>query len=334
MKNHIIHQRLNAQQHATILNRPAPDRFAEWLVGLTEGDGCFSVAKQKNSWILQFKIALHKTDIKTLIYVKKNLQCGKIGWANSERTMIQFCIRDHKHLFKSVFPIFDAYPLITNKGHDYNIIRQIADLLDLEPAQRDEKKIEGLAYELLQLRRQRKKMTKESLIIRLDHTNLKRYCDALGVSMHWAQQHCNQPILKGSDGFNMLCHRASKDVGLSWIIGFFEADGSFYVTQKDPKTGRYCSGFEMSQNTPFVLEVLKRKLRIPSRVKERLPIETKRYFYQLDNTNARVNQYMKKLCSGQFVGLKSLQYRIWSRSLGSESKRLQKIHDLLKKLRA
>lgn len=334
MKKHIIHQRLNAQQHATILNRPIPNRFAEWLVGLMEGDGCFSVAKQKNSWILQLKIALHKREIKTLIYVKKNLQCGKIGWANSEQTMIQFRIRDRKHLLKSVFPIFDAYPMITNKGHDYNIIRQIANLLNLEGAQRDEKKIEGLVYELLQLRRQRKKMTKESFIIRLDHTNLKKYCDALGVSMHWAQPHTNQPILKGSDGFNMLCHRASKHVGLSWIIGFFEADGSFYVTEKDPKNGRYCCGFGLSQNTPFVLEVLKRKLRIPSRVKERLPIETKRYFYQLDNTNARVNQYMKKLCSGQFVGFKSLQYRIWSHSLGSESKRLQKIHDLLKKLRA
>lgn len=331
-----IHQRLNAQNQ----------QFYEWLIGFTEGDGCFSLNKQKTNWVVGFKIALHKSDIKTLLYIQKNCHCGKIGWANRERTMIQFRVRNLQHLFDFIFPIFDTYPMITNKSRDYFFIRQAADLL-YQKSQTNQNKIEKLYSELREIRKQRTLLA-SLLATRVNITDPQAYCESLGISIDWIRRSCllENYMVKGIEGFEELCKNASKFLSPNWIIGFFQAEGSFYVQLKDNKTNRYCFGFGISQKTPFILEVLKRKLHIPSQVKERLPKNSEKLFYQLDNTNNRANQYMNQFCykhlpssqgkglRGPFVGLKSLQYRIWSRCLQSKSTplSLQKTQQLLRKL--
>jgi hypothetical protein len=311
-----IHQRLNAQNQ----------QFYEWLIGFTEGDGCFSLNKQKTNWVVGFNIALHKSDIKTLIYIKKNCHCGKIGWANRERTIIQFRVRNLKHLFDFIFPIFDTYPMITNKNRDYFLIRQAADLL-YPKSQANPNKIKKLYSELREIRKQREKTFSGKIIVasllatRVNITDPQAYCESLGISINWIRRSCllENYMVKGIEGFKELCHNASKLLSDNWIIGFFQAQGSFYVQFKDNKTNRYCCGFSIIASNPFILEVLKRKLHIPSQIKERL--NCGKLFYQLDNTNSRANQYMNQFCYKHltFVGLKSLQYRIWRRCLQSKS---------------
>jgi hypothetical protein len=321
-----IHQRLNAQNQ----------QFYEWLIGLTEGDGCFSLNKQKRNWVVGFKIALHKSDIKTLIYIKKNCHCGKIGWANREQTIIQFRVRNLQHLFDFIFPIFDTYPMITNKNRDYFLIRQAADLLyQKSQANLLINKIEKLYSELREIRKQRTLLA-SLLATRVNITDPQAYCESLGISIDWIRRSCllENYMVKGIEGFEALCQNASKYLSSNWIIGFFQAEGSFYVQLKDNKTNRYCCGFGIIASNPFILEVLKRKLHIPSQIKERL--NSGKLFYQLDNTNSRANQYMNQFCYKHlpFVGLKSLQYRIWSRCLQSKSTplSLQKTQQLLRKL--
>lgn len=321
-----IHQRLNAQNQ----------QFYEWLIGLTEGDGCFSLNKQKRNWVVGFKIALHKSDIKTLIYIKKNCHCGKIGWANREQTIIQFRVRNLQHLFDFIFPIFDTYPMITNKNRDYFLIRQAADLLyQKSQANLLINKIEKLYSELREIRKQRTLLA-SLLATRVNITDPQAYCESLGISIDWIRRSCllENYMVKGIAGFEELCQTASKFLSSNWIIGFFQAEGSFYVQLKDNKTNRYCCGFGIIASNPFILEVLKRKLHIPSQIKERL--NSGKLFYQLDNTNSRANQYMNQFCYKHlpFVGLKSLQYRIWSRCLQSKSTplSLQKTQQLLRKL--
>lgn len=319
-----IHQRLNAQNQ----------QFYEWLIGFTEGDGCFSLNKQKTYWVVGFKIALHKSDIKTLIYIKKNCHCGKIEWANREQTIIQFRVRNLQHLFDFIFPIFDTYPMITNKNRDYFLIRQAADLL-YQKSQANRNKIEKLYSELREIRKQRTLLA-SLLATRVNITDPQAYCESLGISIDWIRRSCllENYMVKGIEGFEELCQTASKFLSSNWIIGFFQAEGSFYVQLKDNKTNRYCCGFGIIASNPFILEVLKRKLHIPSQIKERL--NSGKLFYQLDNTNSRANQYMNQFCYKHlpFVGLKSLQYRIWSRCLQSKSTplSLQKTQQLLRKL--
>lgn len=316
-----IHQRLNAQHQ----------QFYEWFIGFTEGDGCFSLNKQKMSWTIGFKIAVSKSDIKTLIFIKKNLRCGSISWANKDQTMVQFRIRNLKHLFDYVFPIFDTYPMITNKGQDYSIIRQAAEILYKNPKETRDK-IEKLGSELKRIRQNRQTLT-SSLETRVNSTNPQTYCEELGISIHWVQQRyiLKDFMAKGLEGFQELAHRVADDLSVYWSTGFFEAEGSFYVVVKDQQNKRFCCGFGISQKTPFILEVLRKKWHIPSKVKERIPEKSRKNYYQLDNTNTRVNELIKKLCF-KFRGIKSLKYRIWSRHLNSNSIELKKVQLLLRNL--
>ena len=316
-----IHQRLNAQHQ----------QFHEWLIGFTEGDGCFSLNKQKTSWIIGFKIAVSKLDIKTLIFIKKNLRCGTINWANKERTMVQFRIRNIKHLFDYVFPVFDAYPMITNKGQDYSIIRKAAQLLHTNSKEKEEK-IQKLASELKKIR-QNRQILSSSLETKVKSKDPKIYCEELGISINWIQQRyvLDSFMAKGLEGFKELSHKVSKDLSLYWSMGFFQAEGSFYVVVKNKSKKRFCCGFGISQKTPFILEVLRKKWHIPSKVKERIPKKSRKMYYQLDNTNTRVNEHIKKLCF-KFIGIKSLQYKIWSRNLNSNDIELEKIQLLLRNL--
>jgi hypothetical protein len=47
--------------------------FNEWLVGLTDGDGTFTIDRQKNGkkWGLVFKVSQKKTNAQVLYYIKE-----------------------------------------------------------------------------------------------------------------------------------------------------------------------------------------------------------------------------------------------------------------------
>lgn len=338
------HQRLNAQ------HRP----FDEWFIGLVEGDGCFSLDKNIDTWRPGFKIALQKSDIRTLIYIQKNLRCGKLTWADHKKTMIQYRIRALDQLFKYVFPIFDKYPMVTNKSQDYAIIREAAEILSQNTSytKGTKQKLQTLAQKLKKIRDRRKNLVSslQDRLAAIEPFELpdqlrEGLCEDLGFSIHWIVKRPWFLSLLSDLGtgakndkiehFQKLCKRVSNDLSDRWVVGFLQAEGSFYVTKK--AQGRLCLGFGVSQKTPFILEVLRAKLHIRSKVKERLPEKSQKRFFQLDNTNARVNRNIVKVCLNRFVGLKSLQFRIWSRHVhlrGSqkESTRFLKAQRLLRDL--
>lgn len=333
-----IHQRLNAQHQ----------QFCQWLVGFTEGDGCFSLDKNGKTWTPCFKIALQRSDYRTLIYIQRHLQCGKFSWANKERTMIQYRIRSTKQLQTTIFPIFEAYPMITNKDQDFQIIQQATQII-LENSEERQQRLQSLAEELQAIRARRKHLPtllKDRVMVR----DPILYCENLGISVNFflknSPKNYNQiPTLPLSPAsydsslreYHEFCQVVSKCVSCHWFIGFFAAEGSFYITTKDQNSGRLCHGFGISQKTPFVLEVIKRKWHIPAQVKERTvalsDIKGDFIFYQLDSTNNRVNAKIKLFCWKQFVGLASLKYRIWARSLTtSNGRRKKQAQELLRKL--
>lgn len=124
----------------------------------------------------------------------------------------------------------------------------------------------------------------------------------------------------------------TKNPTKNWIIGFIEAEGSFYITKKEE--GRYVHGFGITQkHDKHLLVVLKKIFGIKANIKKGGP---KSNYWLLDTTNSRVIEHLIDYFKDQFKGVKSLEYRIWARSYKKHkgnAKQLIKIQELLNNLR-
>ena len=108
--NNEASQRLNAEDLTYI-----------YLVGLIEGDGWFSITKNGNYCKYEFGIELHIRDVKLIYKIKELLGIGTVTFRNSDlrsKTVI-YRVRSKSHLINIILPIFDKYPLLTNKQYDY-----------------------------------------------------------------------------------------------------------------------------------------------------------------------------------------------------------------------
>jgi len=99
-----------------------------------------------------------------------------------------------------------------------------------------------------------------------------------------------------------------------WITGFWEAEGSFYIVEKE-KGKRLCHGFGITQKCDeLILIQLSEIFGSVSKVKF-----NKKGFFALDSTNHQINLnianffYDGKI--NYFVGIKSQQFTIWRRTL-------------------
>lgn len=66
------HQRLNVMQ-------PKNEEFKQWLVGMTDGDGSFSILRQNDKWTLTFKISQNTYNLRALYYIKQQLGVGSVS---------------------------------------------------------------------------------------------------------------------------------------------------------------------------------------------------------------------------------------------------------------
>jgi hypothetical protein len=70
---------------------------------MTDGDGTFSIAHQNNKWILVYKVALSRYNLRALFYIKKQLGIGSVKKDNNKG---QILIRDRKKLAKYIFTYY------------------------------------------------------------------------------------------------------------------------------------------------------------------------------------------------------------------------------------
>jgi hypothetical protein len=78
-------------------NLKQPDnKFLEWLIGFSEGEGCFTLAKRGD---LSFVITQSTTDVKSLNYIKDNLGFGKVIKQSVKQNTHRFVIQDTKNLY-------------------------------------------------------------------------------------------------------------------------------------------------------------------------------------------------------------------------------------------
>lgn len=277
------HQRLN-EEHLKE-KKINKESFEQWLVGFTDGDGNFSITNQGDKWGLSFKLTQSRYNLRVLNYIKKELGVGSI---TKDGTKGQYFIRDRKIIESIIIPIFDKYPLLTSKYFDYiKLKKALAILKDLSLNKQD-------------------KNTKL-----LDIKNSKVGLDY--ISPAW--KNVNLPLVS----VNSLNNVMSK----SWLVGFIEAEGSFYLTKKD--SNRIVHGFGLTQKLDkIVLQGIGLMLHINK------PVIYKEIYnhYILDTTNSRAIENIIVFFKDTMKGVKSLEYRIWARSYVKNKGNYEKLYNI------
>lgn len=267
--------------------------FEEWLVGVTDGYGTFSIVRQNNKWNLAFKITQSRYNLRLLYYIKKELGVGSI---TKDNTKAQFFIRDRKKLNQIIFPIFDKYPLLTSKMFNYDRFKQAYYILENSSLTKDEKD--------------------KKLFILKDKTIPQNY-----IAPAWNKV-C-LPLNSVNDINNVITK--------AWLVGFIEAEGSFYLVSKD--CTRIVHGFGLTQKLDsLVLEAIGLILHIPTKV----IFKSKYNHYVLDTTNSRAIENIIKYFKNTMKGMKSVEYRVWARSYvkyKGNFMKLSNIRNFIKKLR-
>lgn len=94
-------------------------RYA-YIVGLFEGDGYFSITKKGIYLLYEVGIELSIKDAQLIYKIKSLLGVGEVSFRKrGEIEMVSLRIRNKKHLKEFIFPIFDKYPMFSNKQYDY-----------------------------------------------------------------------------------------------------------------------------------------------------------------------------------------------------------------------
>jgi ubiquinol-cytochrome c reductase cytochrome b subunit len=98
----------------------AGDLTFAYLVGLFEGDGYFSITKKGKYLTYELGIELSIRDVQLIYKIKKLLGVGVVSFRKRrDIEMVALRIRDKDHLKKFILPIFDKYPMFSNKQYDY-----------------------------------------------------------------------------------------------------------------------------------------------------------------------------------------------------------------------
>ena len=134
--------RLYHSNHFKIMPENQQERLkiTNWIVGFTDGEGCFSVSIIKNSttksgWQIfpEFVITQGERSLPAIEEVQKYFQCGKIyvnrRQDNHKENLHRYCVRAIKDLSEIIIPFFKENRLRTAKASDFEkfckIVKQI-----------------------------------------------------------------------------------------------------------------------------------------------------------------------------------------------------------------
>jgi len=300
--------------------------FCQWLVGVVDGAGTFSIVKQNGKWSLAFQISQSSYNLRLLYFIKKMVGVGNVnvdkkrGMACGRPTLWVrpqlFRIRDLKILSLLIFPIFDRFPLLTTQQFYYDRF----------------KKAHSILVDPLLSKKEKDQRLEALLLTKPDENYVSPAWD--GVALPMSAEDANRVVTDG------------------WLIGFTEAEGSFYLVVKE-KGVRIVHGFGISQKLDWiVLEAIRIRLGIATKVvrraagcgltqrvgrpQEPYPYQDRKHGHnQLDTTNSRAIANIGSFFNGQMKGMKAVEFKIWLRSQRHKGdfSELERVQSLLRKLR-
>jgi hypothetical protein len=295
------HQRLNVEHpsniklydHSRSINRSKyyenKDNFHQWLVGFTDGDGSFSIIRvAEGKWTLFFKLTQSTYNLRILYYIKNQLGVGSVH-IDSNCDKEDFRIRDRKTIGSIILPIFDKYPLLTSKYFSYQKFKE--------------------AYEILENPNLSTK-EKDSLLLKLQSKQIPTdYISPTWKLVNYEVNNTNE---------------AKSIMSKYWLIGFTEAEGSFYLVSKD--STRIVHAFEITQKLdPIVLKAIAFILGIN--------VSKKKFHYTVVTTNSRAISNIIDYYNNTMKGVKSVEFRIWARSYGKHKGNYEKLREIRENVR-
>ena len=115
-------------------------RFIGWIVGFTDGEGCFSVSIIRNKTTKsgfqvfpEFVITQGEKSKFSLEFIQEFFQCGKIyvnkRYDNHKENIYRYCVRSLKDLTQVIIPFFKENSLMTSKKNDFDIFVQAVKIM-------------------------------------------------------------------------------------------------------------------------------------------------------------------------------------------------------------
>ena len=111
------------------------DLNAQWIVGFTDGEGCFYVGihpnlqmTQKVQVLPEFTVVQHQRDIKVLYALKEYFGCGVVRVNHGNRYCYR--VRGHANLLEKILPFFEKHSLKTMKRIDFEKFRDVVLLME------------------------------------------------------------------------------------------------------------------------------------------------------------------------------------------------------------
>lgn len=255
----------------------------QWFVGFSDGDGCLSIYKEKkyaNNWRHEYTIGLDIEDIRLLYKIKSFLGCGTVRKYNN---VAIFRIKKVHHILYILIPIFDKYPLLTEKKRDSYINFRKTFLFKVLNSKRAT--LEDKNYSDYLLKNSSDifyKLSIDDLLV-----NLKEKCP---------------------DYFD------------NWIVGFTEAEGSFYFI-KDSKNPQHNlrAEFRISQNdNKLLLDHIRNRLNLKREVA--LTTNSKNHYYIIATSIQTIKNVIIFFSNPSLIklkGKKSLNFKLWLKGIKS-----------------
>ena len=118
-------------------------KMSFWILGFTDGEGCFTISCINNSTTKfgkqifpEFVISQSSKSLEALKEIQKFFGCGSIvlnkRYDNHRENVYKFCVRSISELDSEIIPFFDKFRLKTSKNNDFKIFRKIIKLMKLK----------------------------------------------------------------------------------------------------------------------------------------------------------------------------------------------------------
>lgn len=112
-----------------------------WLVGFTDGEGCFSISIFRNKTLKsgyqifpEFVLTQGAKSLETLKKVKDFFGCGRIyenkRYDNHRESLYKYCVRSRADLIGIICPFFNSHPLQSAKMNDFELFKRCLRIIE------------------------------------------------------------------------------------------------------------------------------------------------------------------------------------------------------------
>jgi hypothetical protein len=284
---------------STLQKLPRNLEFTQWLVGVVDGDGDFSFNYHNNSWHFCFKISQSSYNCRLLYFIKSNLKVGKITVVEKNNAA-HFRVRDAKSLIEQIVPIFEEHPLLTYKYFLFDLFKKALLIKSL--------KLNNWSHQIKELKREYDEIK-----------TLSRDCKSNQLPKSLESPVWKTVLDPRSE------HQVKRIMTKAWLVGFTEAEGSFYIYKKDKY--RMAHAFEITQKHDEIV------LKAITVILPHLRIDQKKGYIRIKSATIHSNDMILQYFFKTMKGMKALEFRLWSRSFNKRKRGFGYLQAMQQKMR-